>query len=135
MEQERSNKITRLTTAEKAAEYAKGLFYGNQTEAFYAIFLTRGGKVIAKEKICNGSVSEIAIEPRKTVEAALRFQATKEVIFVHNHPSGNLSPSGADIDATRLLTRALNTVDVRVKDHIIVLDDEYYSFAEHGLLI
>lgn len=134
LEKEKLKKMTSLTTREEIAEYAVGLFAGHQKEAFYAIFLNNAGKVIAHEKISDGSVSEITIEPRKIVESALKFPKTKQVILVHNHPSGNLSPSGADLDTTRLLTRALNTVDIRVKDHVIVSGSRSYSFSENELL-
>ncbi|MBP3448656.1 MAG: DNA repair protein RadC [Clostridia bacterium] len=123
-----------LTTAEEMADYVSGLFFGHQNEVFYAVFLNNGGKVIAYEKIVDGSISEISVEPRKILEAALKYPKTKQVILTHNHPSGNIQPSGSDIDTTRLITRALNTVDIRVKDHLIIAGHRYYSFLENDLL-
>lgn len=134
IENERRKEKQVLKTAEEIFEYAVSLFSGHQKEVFYAIFLNNAGKVIACEKISEGSVSEISIEPRKIVEQALKYPKTKRVILSHNHPSGNLLPSGADIDTTRLITRALNTVDIRVEDHVIVSGHRCYSFLEHELL-
>ena len=71
--------------------------------------------------------------PRVIVEAVLRHQA-HSVILAHNHPGGTLEPSQADINITRKITAALETISVRVLDHIIVADGKYFSFADHGLI-
>ncbi len=134
METEKLKEKRVLGTTEEIADYVSGMFFGHRNEAFYAVFLNNSGKVIAYEKILEGSVNEIPVESRKVLEAALKYPKTKQVILAHNHPSGNLSPSGSDIDTTRLITRALNTVDIRVKDHIIVHGHRYYSFFENDLL-
>ncbi len=134
MEKEKLKETKVLKTTEEIADYVTGLFFGHQNEVFYAVFLNNSGKIIAYEKILEGSVSEIPIEPRKIVEAALKYPKTKQVVLTHNHPSGNIQPSGSDIDTTRLITRALNTLDIRVKDHIIVSAHRYYSFFENELL-
>lgn len=134
METERLREKPVLSTPEEMADYVSGMFFGHQNEVFYAVFLNNGGKVIAYEKIVDGSISEIPVEPRKILEAALKYPQTKQIILAHNHPSGNIQPSGSDIDTTRLITRALNTVDIRVKDHIILSGRRYYSFSENDLL-
>lgn len=134
IETEKLRERPTLSTPEEMADYVSGMFFGHQNEVFYAVFLNNGGKVIAYEKIVDGSISEIPVEPRKILEAALKYPKTKQVILAHNHPSGNIQPSGSDMDATRLITRALNTVDIRVKDHIIVSGRRYYSFLENDLL-
>ena len=67
------------------------------------------------------------------VKATLQFNAAA-VILSHNHPSGNSEPSYADKDITQRLVDALNLIDVRVLDHIIIGGDSSYSFAEHGLV-
>ena len=134
MEQGKLREKRILKTTEDVAGYVLSLFAGQTNEAFYAVFLDNAFKVIAYEKIADGSVSEIAVEPRKVVESALKFPKTKHVILSHNHPSGNLTPSGSDLDTTRLITRALNTVDIRVKDHLIVSGHRYYSLVENDML-
>lgn len=134
MEKEKLRETKVLKTTEEIADYVTGLFFGHQNEVFYAVFLNNGGRIIAYEKVLEGSVNEIPVEPRKIVEAALKYPKTKQVILTHNHPSGNIQPSGSDVDTTRLITRALNTLDIKVKDHVIVSAHRYYSFAENDLL-
>lgn len=134
LEKEKLKNITELKTTEEIGDYVVRLFSGHRNEVFYAIYLNNHNKVISYSKITEGSVNEITVEPRKIVEEALKFPKTKQVILAHNHPSGNLEPSGADMDTTRLITRALNTLDIRVRDHIVVSEHRYYSFLEHELL-
>lgn len=123
-----------LKTTADIGDYVISLFSGHRNEVFYAIYLDNNHKVIAYSKITEGSVNEITVEPRKIVEEALKFPKTKQVILAHNHPSGNIEPSGADLDTTRLITRALNTLDIRVRDHIVVSGRQFYSFSDNELL-
>ncbi len=134
LEKEKLKEIQILTTTEEIGQFAIRLLTGHRNEVFYAIFLNNSNKVLAYTKITEGSVNEITVEPRKIVEEALKFPKTKQVILVHNHPSGNMAPSGADMDTTRLITRALNTVDIRVRDHVVVSGSQFYSFLENELL-
>ena len=134
LEKEKLKELQVLSTTEEIGEYVTCLFSGHRNEVFYAIFLNNNNKVIAYTKITEGSVNEITVEPRKIVEEALKFPKTKQVILAHNHPSGNIVPSGADMDTTRLITRALNALDIRVKDHLVVAGHQYYSFLENELL-
>ncbi len=134
LEKEKLNDMQVLNTTEEIGEFVIHLFSGHRNEVFYAIFLNNNNKVLAYTKITEGSVNEITVESRKVVEEALKFPKTKQVILAHNHPSGNLEPSGADMDTTRLITRALNTVDIRVRDHIVVSGNQFYSFMAHELL-
>ena len=134
LEKEKLKELQVLNTTEEIGEFVMRLFSGHRNEVFYAIYLNNNNKVLSYTKITEGSVNEITVEPRKIVEDALKFPKTKQVILAHNHPSGNLSPSGADMDTTRLITRALNTIDIRVKDHIVVSGRQFYSFLDNELL-
>ena len=71
--------------------------------------------------------------PRLIVEAALRHQASS-LILAHNHPGGSLQPSAADLDATKKICAACEAISVRVVDHIIVAGNDYFSFADRGLI-
>ncbi|WP_261437477.1 JAB domain-containing protein, partial [Serratia proteamaculans] len=73
------------------------------------------------------------VHPREVVKRALYFNAAA-VILAHNHPSGDTSPSKADKTITQRLVQALQLVDIRVSDHLIVGGTQILSFAEHGLL-
>ena len=85
------------------------------------------------EELFSGTIDGAAVYPREVVKRCLRHNAAA-VIFAHNHPSGVAEPSQADIAITRRLAAALNTIDVRVLDHIVVGRNEAVSFAERGLM-
>jgi DNA repair protein RadC len=102
-------------------------------EAFKVIFLTRRNTIIGEETLFEGSLTESLINPREIVKSALAHSAAG-VIFVHNHPSGDPSPSPEDQTITDQLTRACKLVNIRVVDHIIIGDRDYYSFADEKQL-
>lgn len=122
-----------LDNTDKAGEFIKNLFCGYNHEVFYAVFLNTRSKVISYEKICEGTINELPVYPRNIVQAALRNNAYA-VILAHNHPGGILAPSGADVDSTRVITKALNSIDIKLRDHIIIAGDKFSSFMEMGLL-
>ncbi|NIQ38537.1 MAG: DNA repair protein RadC [Proteobacteria bacterium] len=102
-------------------------------EAFKVIFLTRRNTIIGEKTLFEGSLTESLINPREIVKSALAHSAAG-VIFVHNHPSGDPSPSPEDQTITDQLTRACTLVNIRVVDHIIIGDGGYYSFADEKQL-
>ncbi len=85
------------------------------------------------EELFRGTIDGAAVYPREVVKRCLHNNAAA-VIFAHNHPSGLAEPSQADIAITNRLKLALNTIDVRVLDHVVVGRMEVVSFAERGLL-
>ena len=102
-------------------------------EVFAAIFLDNKYGILAFEILFTGSLTGASVYPREVVKAALRHNAAA-VIFAHNHPSGIPEPSQADREITAELRRALNLIEVRVLDHIIVGGNKTASFAQRGLL-
>lgn len=102
-------------------------------EVFVAVFLTAQHRVIAVEEVFRGSLTQTSVYPREIVKRALAHNAGS-VIFAHNHPGGDASPSQADQRLTRSLADALALVDVHVIDHFIVAAGSTVSFAEQGLL-
>lgn len=102
-------------------------------EVFACLFLNAQHKVIAFEEMFRGTIDAAAVHPREVVKSALGHNAAA-VVFTHNHPSGLAEPSEADRRLTQLLKRALETIDIRVLDHIVVGGGKSYSFAEHGLV-
>ena len=102
-------------------------------EIFACIFLNNHNHIIAFEELFQGSLTEANVYPREIVKSALAHNAAK-VILAHNHPSGNPAPSQADKDLTQHLKTALALVEIRVIDHIVVGQQENFSFAEVGLL-
>lgn len=102
-------------------------------EVFSALFLDNKHKVISFKTLFQGTIDGASVYPREVVKQSLQLNASA-LIFAHNHPSGCVKPSQADISITQRLKEALGLVDIRVLDHFIVGGNEAYSFAEHGML-
>ena len=100
-------------------------------EVFACLFLDNKHRMIAFDEIFRGTIDGANVYPREVVKQALSHNASA-VIFAHNHPSGIAEPSQADYAITKRLKSALELVDIRVLDHIIVGDGETVSFAELG---
>lgn len=122
-----------LDSSKKAGEYAVTLFTGRTYEVFYLICLDTQNRVIHAALVHEGTINEAPVYPRIIVETALRHQA-HSIILAHNHPGGSLNPSRADIDVTQRIKTALNPIDIKVIDHILVAGTRYMSFAEQGLI-
>ena len=102
-------------------------------EVFACLFLDNRHRIIQFDKLFQGTINGASVHPREVVKQALHHNAAA-VILAHNHPSGVAEPSQADQQITQLLKQALDLVDVRVLDHIIVGDGETVSLAERGML-
>jgi DNA repair protein RadC len=102
-------------------------------EHFVGIFLDAKNRVLASKILFSGSLSASAVYPREVVIKALQHQAAA-VIFAHNHPSGDVTPSASDKDITRKLLFALGVVGITVHEHLIVGSQGVYSFAAQGLI-
>jgi DNA repair protein RadC len=89
--------------------------------------------LIAWEEMFRGTIAQTSVYPREVVKRSLALNASA-VILVHNHPSGVPEPSRADVNLTQQLQHALNVVDVRVLDHLVVGCTEVVSMAERGLM-
>jgi len=102
-------------------------------EVFAVLFLDNQHRLIAMEEMFRGTLAQTSVYPREVVLHALRHQAAA-VVLAHNHPSGGVQASPADLALTQILRSALGLVDVRVLDHIIVAPGAGLSMAEQGLL-
>lgn len=102
-------------------------------ESFRVMFLDARHSLISLKEMFRGTIDGAAVYPREVVKAALHFNASA-VILTHNHPSGVCEPSAADRAITKRLKDALDLVDVRVLDHIVVGHRDTFSFASNGLL-
>lgn len=102
-------------------------------EEFVALHLDKGNRPLCWDRISVGSISEAIVSPREVFKTALLSNATA-LIFLHNHPSGRVEPSPEDRKLTTKLIEAGQLLDMKVLDHLIVGDNAFYSFREHGLL-
>lgn len=116
---------------EQSCEYARQLYYGDRYEIGYMLCLDVKTRLLQVVEVARGTIDQAHFYPRKIIESALHAKA-HSVIFVHNHPSGNPTPSGDDVHITRLLKEALEKVEIKLLDHIIVGGNETYSFARSG---
>lgn len=119
-----------LTSSQMTKDYLTAQLRGESREVFAVLYLDNQHRVIKFERLFLGTINAAAVYPRVVVEYALKYQAAA-VILSHNHPSGVAEASMADRDITKRLASALNLVDVRVLDHIIVAGSVCYSFAEN----
>lgn len=122
-----------FTSTQAARDWLKLKMAGLEREEFMALYLNQQNRLIAHETLFAGSISSTEVHPREVVKRALYFNAAA-VILAHNHPSGDITPSQADKTITQRLVQALQLVDIRVPDHLIVGGTQILSFAEHGLL-
>mgnify|MGYP001415347999 FL=1 len=102
-------------------------------EVFKVIFLDKGLKILGEKDMFFGTIDEAAVHPREIVKEAL-FQNASSLVLVHNHPSGKTEPSREDYEITQKIKTACQTVSIRVLDHIIIGENQYFSFSERSQL-
>ncbi len=115
------------------AEYVRTLFIGRSKETFLLICLNSKNQVKNVVTVAEGTINEVIVFPSVVVEAALRHKC-RSVVLAHNHPGGNLKASSSDIDLTKAIINALDTVHIPVLDHLVVSGSQVLSFAEKGLI-
>ncbi|MCO6476130.1 MAG: DNA repair protein RadC [Phaeodactylibacter sp.] len=103
-------------------------------EEFWILLLNRANRVLGREQVSQGGVAGTVVDAKIVFRTAIEGRGITSIILCHNHPSGNLNPSQADIDLTRKLKKAGEVVDVLVVDHLIIGEGGYYSFADEGLI-
>ena len=121
----------RVVNYAEAKAYCELLFLGAHEELVYVLCLDQSGRVIHPALLRRGTVDEVSIYPREVVEMVIRYHA-HAVMLTHNHPSGSVQPSQADIDVTARIAKALGAIDVQFTDHLIFSGDEVYSM-KHNL--
>lgn len=102
-----------------------------QRETFVCLLLSPQLRVIHYEELFQGTLTQVPVYPREIVKLALHHNA-HAVVLGHNHPSGGSEPSAADLEVTRQIQQALNTMDIQLLDHIIIGQNEVYAFSERG---
>lgn len=123
----------RITSSHDIYQLIKPELMDLPKEEFWVILLNRANRLIKKEQISSGGVSGTVADPKIIFKAALD-QYASSIILVHNHPSGNLKPSQADINLTKKMKEAGKLLEIPVLDHVIFSDEGYLSFADQGML-
>lgn len=128
LEDKLSNSVT-ITSTQEAGRYLTAKYIGVNIETAMLLCIDNKGRLINCDTISSGSIKMTEITARKVFEIALKNNASS-VILAHNHPGGVAAPSSADVDATKNLIKVLSSIDVKLRDHIIIADHEYFSMAD-----
>lgn len=123
----------KVTSSGEAFELIRPDLMDLPHEEFWLLMLNRANRLIRKQRVSHGGVGGTVADPKVIFKSAVAELATG-IIVAHNHPSGNLTASQADIDLTRKLKEAARLLDMNLLDHLIVSGERYYSFADEGLL-
>lgn len=118
---------------QRLLDYCHAMMAHEKAEQFRILFVNRKNELIADEVQGRGTVDHTPVYPREVVKRALELGATA-LILVHNHPSGDTTPSKADIEMTRAIVKAAEAIDIIVHDHLIVSRKGHTSFKTEGLL-
>ena len=102
-------------------------------EEFKMLLLNRANTVLGIMKVSKGGISGTVTDVRIILQAAIKTNASG-IIACHNHPSGNLNPSETDTNITKKIKEACDIMDIQLLDHLVIDPDDYYSFADNGLL-
>ena len=122
-----------LTSPKEIYEYTKYLFYNKKQEYFYALYFNSKQQLLSTKLLFIGTINQSITHPREVFKEAYLLSASS-IICLHNHPSNDTTPSKADISFTKALIEIGKIQNIPILDHIIVGDDNYYSFYEHNSL-
>lgn len=131
----RENILSRqaLSSWSAVLDYVRSAMQFEKNEQFRVLFLDKKNKLIADEVMSKGTVDRAAVYPREIIKRALDLHATA-LILVHNHPSGDPTPSHSDIEMTKTIADIGKPLSIVVHDHIIVGRDNTIGFKELGLM-
>lgn len=124
---------TRFTCATQIFEHLDCEFRDRRKEYFMALLLDGKNRIMKRVQISEGSLNQSIVHPREVFNVAVRESAAA-MILLHNHPTGDPTPSGEDLEVTRRLCDAGVLMGIKVLDHIIIGEGSFYSFAEQGHL-
>ena len=123
----------KLTSSKEAYEYLRPVLEDLPHEEFWILFLNRANKIIGKQLIGRGGISQTTADVKIVFKKSIDKQASA-IILAHNHPSGNIKPSESDIQLTRKIKNGSELLDIQVLDHLIVGDGNYFSFNDSGMM-
>lgn len=126
--------VSKITCSRDAYEILQPLIGELEHEEFWILYLNNSNKVLHKAQLSKGGLTGTLVDVRIVMKQALELGGAVGLILAHNHPSGTLRPSTQDKNITQKLKRAAEALDVKVLDHIIVTQRDYYSFADEAIL-
>ena len=122
-----------LTKMSALVDFLKSQIANRDNEVLFAIYLNAKNEVLDLRELGEGTVGQASAFPRKIVEEGLKLKATS-LILSHNHPGGVAEPSDGDIAITDEIQKAIGLVEISLQDHIILADNDYYSFKRNGMI-
>ncbi len=122
-----------VTCTSELIDFCRTVMGGKKDEEFCVIYLDAQNQIIEFETIQRGVVNQAVVYPRQVLESALKKKASA-IILAHNHPSGHVRPSDADIRLTKTIQETAKVLDILVHDHIIIGENRFFSFREEGLM-
>ena len=124
---------TKVTTSESASNVIRKFYFNdiNIYESFFILLLNRANNTTGFAKISQGGTAGTVVDIKIIAKYAVE-SLSSAVIICHNHPSGDKRPSDADLNITRRIKDALLLLDVKLFDHIIITENDFYSFADNG---
>ena len=126
-------KLDKINTSRSVFEIVYPLLGHLSHEEFWVLYLNNSNKILAKTQMSKGGMTSTTVDVRIVMKQALEHSATA-IVLVHNHPSGSLHPSKSDTQLTEKFKLAAESLDIKVLDHIIVTEKNYFSFADESLL-
>lgn len=130
---EDAKQLTKITSSRDVFELMHPYLGELPHEEFWILYLNNSNKVLQKNQLSKGGITGTLVDVRLVLKTALEVGAVS-LILVHNHPSGTLKPSQSDKDLTLKLKRASEHLDIRVLDHLIITETNYFSFADDNIL-
>ncbi len=123
----------KITSSKDAFMLMKPIIGDLNHEEFWVVFLNNANKILFKSQMSKGGMTGTLVDVRIIFKSALEQNSTGIMLF-HNHPSGKLNPSEADRQITRAIKLAGDHLNIKVLDHLIITEKEYFSFADEGIL-
>jgi DNA repair protein RadC len=130
---EKAKEKPQIACTSELLDYCKTYMGGLKDERFCVMYLDAQNRMTNIETIQEGIMNQAVVYPRKVLENALKQKASA-VILVHNHPSGQVKPSDADIRLTKTIQETARILDIIVHDHVIIGENRFFSFREEGLI-
>jgi len=123
----------KIDSPESAVNHFIAYYGSHEYEEFCVIYLDGKNNIQKIKNFQKGSINYSQVYPKKIIKTAIAKNSVS-IVLVHNHPSGNLSPSQADINFTQKMAKICNLIDISLLDHLIIAKKDYYSLKEHGHL-
>ncbi len=123
----------KITSSDSVFEYLQPIMGELPHEEFWILYLNNSNKIIKSAQLSKGGITGTVVDVRLAFKEALQLGAVG-IILAHNHPSGTLKPSQADIQLTKKLKLAGESLDIKVSDHLIITEKAYFSFADENMI-